>query len=443
MSLPAKAAPARLVEGKDPVGRLLDAASGDPVEATTARRERVWSNLTRRPQRSLLRWLVPAAMVTAAVAFYVLRAEAPVTVAAAVGEVESQAGGEGWATVHAGQALAPPVTVRTADSGRTFLRTATSGAVLLEHTRARLTGGSGLRLEQGTVVASSTVVTAGDYRIEGTSFAVRVGADQAIEVFAHEGSASVRGPNTELEVDAAHGWSSLTGPSDAKGAEAEQQMVHVLLTAQGADAAQLALTPQPNALPANADALAYDQATQLERDGHPNQALAIHDRLARGDGSRAEASLYVAGRIRLRVFDDAKGALAAFTEHQRRFPGGSLAQEVALSAIEAQLRLEQFEPALAAMEAFVTRYPDSERLHEVHFLQAQVHSQRGDCARALPLFAGLLEDPRRADDALYLTAYCEQELNLHAAARKHLQEYLKRFPAGKHLKEARAALGKR
>jgi TolA-binding protein len=95
------------------------------------------------------------------------------------------------------------------------------------------------------------------------------------------------------------------------------------------------------------------------------------------------------------------------------------------------------------MDAFLARWPSSERLNDVHFLQAQVHAQRGDCAVALPLFVGLLGDPGHGDDALYLTAYCEQALSRQAAARTHLQQYLQRFPGGKHQAEAKAALRKR
>ena len=185
----------------------------------------------------------------------------------------------------------------------------------------------------------------------------------------------------------------------------------------------------------------YEQARRLTAEGHHAEAVALYQTLAVGDGARAEASLYEVGRLRLRFLSDAKGALAAFSEHQRRFPDGALDQEVGLSAIEAQLQLGELAPALAAMDRFLARFPSSERLGDVKFLKAQAHTDLGHCERALPLFLQLLDEPTHAEEALYLAAWCEGTLDQRAAARAHLTRYLSRFPAGPHAAEARAALG--
>ncbi|MGZ6144355.1 MAG: hypothetical protein ACXWLM_13520, partial [Myxococcales bacterium] len=54
----------------------------------------------------------------------------------------------------------------------------------------------------------------------------------------------------------------------------------------------------------------------------------------------------------------------------RRFPDGALAQEAALTAIEARLSLGQESRAVEEMDAFLARYPDSERAAEVRRLRA-------------------------------------------------------------------------
>ena len=91
------------------------------------------------------------------------------------------------------------------------------------------------------------------------------------------------------------------------------------------------------------------------------------------------------------------------------------------------------------MDRFLDGHPASERSEEVHLLRGNWLRGSGQCARAI-------EDYRHcksaafADDASYFSAWCDERLGHPGAARGLLRDYLKNFPAGRHLDEVRQAL---
>jgi tetratricopeptide (TPR) repeat protein len=113
-----------------------------------------------------------------------------------------------------------------------------------------------------------------------------------------------------------------------------------------------------------ADRLARE-AESFERAGQYKPASDRYERLARGTGIDAEWALYRLGNLRDRHLGDRAGALAAWREHRRRFPAGSLRQEVDLSIVEVLVRLGKNQEALAEADRFLSRYPTSERRAEL------------------------------------------------------------------------------
>ncbi|MBK7861597.1 MAG: outer membrane protein assembly factor BamD [Archangiaceae bacterium] len=179
----------------------------------------------------------------------------------------------------------------------------------------------------------------------------------------------------------------------------------------------------------------YLLARSLAQRGRTAEALALYQGLTHSDSGWAEPSLYEVGRLNLRALKNPAAALEALDAYRARYPRGSLAHEVALSSIEAQLKLGAGPAALEAMDDFLARFLESERRADVRFVRATVRRDRGDCAGAAADYLELLTDPAHADDALYFAAVCEQQLGEDAAARRHLTEYLGRFPAGAHRAE--------
>jgi tetratricopeptide (TPR) repeat protein len=186
----------------------------------------------------------------------------------------------------------------------------------------------------------------------------------------------------------------------------------------------------------------YELARLLSRRGRHAEAIVLYEKLASGTGSWAESALYEVGRLRLRHLGDAPGSLRAFAEYRARYPSGALMHEVALSAIEAQLAKPDSEAALREIDLFLSAFPASERVPDVRILRATLLRDRGDCVGALGDYLLLVKAGKHDDDALYFAAYCEQQNADPAAARRHLSEYVIRFPAGRHASEAKAALGR-
>jgi len=186
-------------------------------------------------------------------------------------------------------------------------------------------------------------------------------------------------------------------------------------------------------------ALNYELGKALSAHGDAFGAVAAYGVAAEGKGPHAEVALYEVGRLRLRQLGDAPGAADAFALALTRFPQGQLTAEVQLSQIEALLETREYDAAASSMDAFLTRFPNSERRLEVVRLRADLRRERGDCRGAVADYGALL-DSASGDDALYYSAFCRQALGESEEAHRLLERYRQRFPAGRHARDVAQGL---
>lgn len=184
----------------------------------------------------------------------------------------------------------------------------------------------------------------------------------------------------------------------------------------------------------------YETAVQLARDGRYEEAATAFKEVAAHDGPRAELALYGLGRIQQANLGRPREALATFERYRRHYPRGTMIQEVEISTIELQLQQRDYTAALASMGSFLARHPSSERSAEVHLLRGNIERERGNCGAALDDYA-LATTGAHTDDAVFFTGWCQQHLGRTELARRTWRGYLTRFPSGRHVSKAKAALG--
>jgi hypothetical protein len=143
---------------------------------------------------------------------------------------------------------------------------------------------------------------------------------------------------------------------------------------------------------------AWSLAEGALREGDYPEALQRFEALG-GGGLRAEAALLKKGELQLRQLATPAKALATFDEALRRFPAGSLTQEIALSSLEATLALEKWTDARTRANDFLTRFPDSERLLDVRYVSAlaawQLNDKSATCAEIRGLQTSAFNGERR------------------------------------------------
>lgn len=223
-----------------------------------------------------------------------------------------------------------------------------------------------LHLEQGEVLASSwgapglkLIAASNQVDAEAAVFSVEVAA-HSVTVDVHEGEVRINGER----VEAGRRWP--TG----------QAAVHDLKALRALE-------------PSRAGEERGWALAELDVDsGRYPEALKRFDALG-GQGLRAEAALLKKGELQLRQLNSPAGALLTFDEARRRFPSGSLGQEVALSSLEAMLALEQWSDARGTAKDFLTRFPESERQVEVRYVSALAAWRLDDKAAACVEIGGL------------------------------------------------------
>jgi len=131
--------------------------------------------------------------------------------------------------------------------------------------------------------------------------------------------------------------------------------------AAAGDVGALRTLEGPEAPLARAETLATS-AMQAQRWGDASRALSV---VAQSNSLRAEAALLKRGELELRHLDQPLRALASFDEGDVRFPGGTLAMERSLSALEASVSARQWEAVVQRADRFLTRFPSHERSAEV------------------------------------------------------------------------------
>lgn len=144
---------------------------------------------------------------------------------------------------------------------------------------------------------------------------------------------------------------------------------------------------------------AWTQAEESARAGDYPKAVQRFEALS-GGGLRAEAALLRKGELELRELSSPAEALKTFDVGLKRFPKGSLTQELALSSLEATLALGQWHDARSRAAQFLARFPQSERLDDVRYVSAlaawQLNDRSTTCAEIRTLQTTAFHGERRA-----------------------------------------------
>ena len=209
-------------------------------------------------------------------------------------------------------------------------------------------------------------VSAGPYVITvvGTKFHVGVGDDR-VSVEVEEGVVEVwRGARSVRLVEG----DSWAGPMRGVAPPAVEHRPS--LASLSSRRTSLADSHAPvESGPASAE---LTEARSAIREGRPEDALAMLSHCAKGAGPAAENAAYEMGRVLRDGLHRPRGAVAAWGAYRTRFPDGLLRAEADLSILETLAKLGEKAAALAEAEAFLTRYPKSERRDEVAKLAARV-----------------------------------------------------------------------
>lgn len=142
----------------------------------------------------------------------------------------------------------------------------------------------------------------------------------------------------------------------------------------------------------------------------------------------------------LRHDKDPRAALLQLDEHQRRFPASVLAEESLRLRVEALLSSHQFSKAESLLHAMPLSHVG--RDVELKVIRAEMAAQR-NCREAVPLFkdaVSMQSPPQLQERALWGHAACLSRIGDEQGAERSLQEYLARFPNGRHAAQARAQL---
>jgi hypothetical protein len=156
-----------------------------------------------------------------------------------------------------------------------------------------------------------------------------------------------------------------------------------------------------------------------------------------------EALLVTRAFRRMRNEGDARGALEALDERDRRFPSGALGTESALARVEALLRLGRGDDALPILMGIDN--PRAGLTPDVRVTRAELLARAKRCAEAQADFDELLAPgaPTPAatrERALYGRASCALQASAPDRARRDLESYLAEYPDGRFAPAVRAAL---
>lgn len=241
----------------------------------------------------------------------------------------------------------------------------TDGSVALG-TAAREADGT-LSLASGRLMVSSWAapavqIVALQHRIEAEAALFRIDvAGESVTLDVREGEVRINGER----VEAGHRWPA------------------------GVPRLQYDYSPVVRLEPARAgEDRAWTLAEKALQAGDYPRALARFDALG-GGGLRAEAALLRKGELQLRQLSTPADALKTFDEALRRFPSGSLTQELALSSLEAALALGRWAEARTRANDFLGRFPQSERLLDVRYVSALAAWQLDDKSTTCEEIRGL------------------------------------------------------
>jgi hypothetical protein len=153
-----------------------------------------------------------------------------------------------------------------------------------------------------------------------------------------------------------------------------------------------------------------------------------------------ESRLLTAAVHFLRQQHDARSALSALDEYDKRFPSGTLAREATLARVDALLELDDRVHALEILDR--TQLTELPRARELAVLRGELRGAAGRCAPALADLGSALDGSGDAleERALWGRASCRSRLGDSAGARSDLGQVIARFPQGNFASKARQAL---
>ena len=142
----------------------------------------------------------------------------------------------------------------------------------------------------------------------------------------------------------------------------------------------------------------------------------------------------------LRQQHDARSALSALDEYDKRFPNGTLAREATLARIDALLELDDRVHALELLDR--TRLTELPRARELAVLRGELRGAAGHCGQALADLGSALDGSGDTleERALWGRASCRSRLGDSAGARSDLGQIISRFPQGNFATKARQTL---
>jgi TolA-binding protein len=187
-------------------------------------------------------------------------------------------------------------------------------------------------------------------------------------------------------------------------------------------------------------AIEDDQAlyNRARAEQNPERAIQLFDQVAHRGGSLTEIAAYQAARLTMNA-GRANDAIKRFRELIQQHPNGAYAQESSLDVLECRIKLGQLDAAAGDVEAFLQKYPSSERLHELRFLRGEIHRRKNDYDAAAKDYEAALGS-RRGADALFFLGFSKMKLGDKESARAHFSRYLERYPSEIHAPEARVLL---
>lgn len=256
-------------------------------------------------------------------------------------------------TLAATAGIALTLGLRTPTESRTW---ATSGSVVaLANANATFDPASNtLTLKQGTVAASVWAQPALRLNVHG----------RQVEVEAAE--LVVKAAGDTVVIAPTQGWILVDG-----------ERVEATAAAP-AGVSRSDLAPLQARVPSDVANRQAQRRAELAVEGHRwEEAVHALDEVGHSGTLAAEAAVLRKGELELRQLNDAHRALATFDEAATRFPRGSLAQERELSALEALVKLEQWNDVARRAGDFRATFPKSERTLEVQRAQVSALLQLG------------------------------------------------------------------
>ncbi len=304
------------------------------------------------------------------------------------------------------------------------------------------------------------IVTTGDASVlvTGTVFAVSVEGDHT-QVSVWRGSVVVSHGSTRKRVEAGQRFSTadrMAALQSVRDLDAEERRL-LGIVETGVDKQIVEAGPEPAGLAepgedADEPAGAAPKARETPRVRPPARertkprSLSEQERrlmaLARGTGAGAANALFSLGALRYDILGDADGAVSAWEEYLKRFPGGSFTGEAHLALFDALRAGKRSAEAVEHGRAALERIKDTVRKRELVLGLAEIlHLQLGKFENALDLYRQVVggSDPV-ADRAGYLIVDCHLKMKSLDKARKALEEYLRRFPSGRYRGQAECAL---